>query len=175
MQQTQAAANRLADDTRAKVQALWAGYRLGRYDLAEFRARATAVVASANTAGVALGDIGLAAEITRQLRRATTPLGLEPNEVQVDQDRMGDSIDDILERTDDPEDQLGDWAGSEPLVTVANTVQTAMQAHAVGGWTRVLSGTSCPLCTGWADGVVRSPFVSMVRHVGCDCIQQPVL
>lgn len=174
MQRTQTAANRLADDTRAKVEALWAGYRLGRYDLAEFRARAAAVVASANTAGVALADIGLAAEITRQLGRPTRPLGLVPNDVQVDQDRMAEDIDDILDRSDDPEAMLGDWAGSEPLLTVANTVQTGMVRHGIGGWTRVLSGTSCPLCTGWADGVVRSPFVTMVRHVGCDCIQQPV-
>lgn len=174
MQKTQASSNRLADDTRSKVTGLWALVTAGTITRHQFRTRATAVVARANTAGVALADIGLAAEITRTLRVPTPPLGMLPNKVQVDQRRMADDIDRILDRVEDPEGELGEWAASEPLLTTASSVQAAMQARGIPGWTRQLSGTSCPLCTGWADGVVRSPGISMVRHKGCDCIQQPV-
>jgi hypothetical protein len=171
---TQTASNRLADRTRSRVVALWRLVAAGQLTRAQFRARAAAVVAQANTAGVSLADVGLAAEITRVLRVPTPPLGLKPNEIQLDQDRMADDIDRILDN-DDPEAALGDWAGSEPLLTVANTVQTGMAQRGIERWVRQLSGTSCPLCTGWADGIARSVGTPMARHVGCDCIQAPVL
>lgn len=174
MQKTQQASNRLADRTRATVTALWARHKAGELTLGQFRALSAAAVAQANTAGVAIADVGLAAEVSRHVRKPTRPLGLRPNAVQVDQDRMAADIDRMVERLDDPEAELGDWAASEPLLTTASSVQAAMQARGIPGWTRQLSGTSCPLCTGWADGVVRSPGISMVRHKGCDCIQSPV-
>lgn len=175
MRATQTAANRLADTTRDQVTALWAQHEAGRLTRSEFRTRAAAVVATANTAGVQLADIGLAAEITRHLRRPTPPLGLRPDPVQVDQARMGGDIDAITSRNAAPLDELGAWARSEPLLTVATAVQGAMVARGIQRWTRGLSGVSCPLCVGWADGVARPTSVRMARHPGCDCIQQPVL
>lgn len=174
MERTQIAANRLADDTRTKVTGLWVLVQNGRLTRSQFRTQASAAVARANTAGVSLADVGLAAEITRQLRTPTPPLGLLPNDVQVDQDRMGDDIDRITGRVDDPTGELGDWAASEPLLTVATANQEAMRRRGIDRWVRVLSGTSCPLCTGWADGIARSTDTPMARHVGCDCIQQPI-
>lgn len=174
MQKTQQAARRLADQTRATVVALWARQTAGEITSAQFRTLAAAAVAQANTAGVTLADVGLAAEVTRHLRRSVAPLGLTPTDVQVDQDRMARDIDRITARTLEPEDQLGDWASSEPHLTVAATVQRAMPRHGIERWTRGLSGGSCPKCTGWADGVARPTSVPMARHVGCDCIQQPV-
>lgn len=174
MERTQQASNRLADRTRAEILGLWAQVVAGTLTTSRFRTRAAAVVARANTAGVQLADIGLAAEITRQLRRPTPPLGLRPNRTQVDQSRMARDID-RLTTLDDPTDSLGQWARSEPLLTVATAVQVGMQRRGIERWTRGLSGASCPLCTGWADGVARPTSVRMVRHPGCDCIQQPVL
>lgn len=175
MERTQAAANRLADDTRIKVTALWALVSTGRLTRGQFRTQATAVVARANAAGVSLADIGLAAEITRHLKQPTPALGLIPNDIQVDQDRMAADIDRIVARTEDPSGELGEWAASEPLLTVATANQEAMRQRGIARWVRVLSGTSCPLCTGWADGIARSTDTPMARHIGCDCIQSPVL
>lgn len=175
MQATQRASNRLADRTRARVVALWGLVRDGELTARQFRTEAAAVVAEANTAGVSLADLGLAAEITRALRTPTAPLGLVPNNVQVDQDRMDRDLERILERNDDPEGELGDWAASEPLLTIATAVQDGMRQRGIERWVRQLSGVSCPLCTGWADGVARSVETPMARHVGCDCIQAPVL
>jgi hypothetical protein len=174
MERTQQASNRLADRTRTEILSLWALVVAGEITRPAFRTRASAAVARANTAGVQLADIGRAAEITRQLRRPTPPLGLRPNRLQVDQSRMARDIDRIT-TLKDPSDSLGQWARSEPLLTVATAIQVAMSARGVEGWTRRLSGASCPLCTRWADGQTRPTSVSMVRHPGCDCIQQPVL
>lgn len=156
---------------------LWALQRDGTLTLAQFKSRATAEVAKANAAGVGLADIGLAAEITKALGTPTAPLGLEPDDVQLDQDRMADNIDRILNGDwddEDPSDALGDWAASEPYLTVATSVQRGMAAHGIERWVRVLTGTSCPVCVGWADGIARSVDTPMARHIGCDCIQAPV-
>lgn len=175
MKQTQVASNRLADRTRTRVTALWRLVAAGQLTRLQFRTQAAAVVAQANTAGVSLADVGLAAEITRVLRTPTSPLGLTPNAVEVDQARMAGDMDRIIDRIEDPEGELGDWAASEPLLTVANTVQTGMAQHGIARWVRQLSGVSCPLCVGWADGIARSVATPMARHIGCDCIQTPVL
>lgn len=174
MEQTQQASNRLADRTRQQVIALWALERAGNISRAQFRTQTAALVARANTAGVSLADIGLAAEITRHMRIPTPPLGLRPNPVQVDQARMGRDIDRLIASTAEPSASLGEWAASEPLLTVATAVQAGMVARGIARWTRTLSGASCPLCTRWADGIARPVSVSMARHPGCDCIQSPV-
>lgn len=175
METTQAASQKLADRTKREVVALWGLQRAGRITFGRFKAEATAKVATANTAGVALADLGLASEITRRLRKPTPALGLLPNDVQVDQDRMARDIDRITERDEDPEGALGDWAASEPYLTVATAMQDGMRRRGIERWVRQLSGVSCPLCTGWADGIARSVDTPMARHVGCDCIQVPVL
>lgn len=173
MERTQQAARRLAEHTSEQIRRLWAAHKAGDLTLDQFRTQAAALVAVANTAGVQLADLGVAAEATLQLQRVTPPLGLTPTPVQIDQDRIAADIDRITSRNDDPTGELGDWARSEPLLTVATAVQAAMVAREVAGWTRVLSGGSCPLCVRWGDGVTRPVTVRMARHPGCDCIQQP--
>lgn len=184
MEQTQIAARQLADHTGQRVAALWSLVERGELTAAEFRRLAATAVAAANARGVTLADLGVTAEVIRQLRRPTRPLALRPTAAQLDQRRIARDIDRILDKhpaiADTPErlaesreDRLSAWAASEPLLTVATTVGIAMTRRRVGGWTRRLLGDSCPLCIGWADGVVRSPTTRMARHPGCDCIQQP--
>ena len=178
MEQVQASSRRLADVTGRQVVALWARVESGGLSVPAFRAAAAAVVARANARGVALADLGLTAEVMRQLGRRAAPLGLRPTAVQIDQSRMRGDIGRVLERHADPADSpvagLTDWARSEPLLTVATAVTAGMVARGARGWTRQLTGTSCQRCTAWADGVVRPAGTRMARHVGCDCIQQPV-
>lgn len=175
MKRTQAAARRLADRTASAVMRLWAFVEAGEITVDEFRRLAAQLVAAANAAGVMLADIGLAAEVMRQIGRPARPVGLT-DPVAVDQTRIGRSLTAAI---DTPSGEaaaarLERVVRSEPLLTVANAVQAGMIAHGAIGWTRQLTGTSCSLCTSWADGRVRPPTVRMARHLGCDCIQAPV-
>lgn len=153
--------------------ALWALVEAGDLTVPRFRALGASLIAQANQAGVQLADMGLTAEVTRQLRRPTAPLGLRPTPVQVDRDRIAGGIDRIIAEPD-PKGALARLGRSEPLLTVAATVQTAMVRRGATGWTRQLDNDPCKVCSGWADGVVRSTGTRMARHVGCGCIQQPV-
>lgn len=173
MEATQRATRRLAEVTESRLVALWVAVGAGDLTVARFRSLGASLITRANQAGVQLADIGLTAEITRQLHKPASPVGLRPTPIQVDPDRIIADIDRVLTEAD-PEPHLRRLARSEPLLTVATAVQNGMKARNAGGWTRRLSGASCPLCTGWADGVVRSTDVTMVRHNGCDCIQSPV-
>lgn len=183
MEQTQASSLRLAEATEDRISQLWNLHEAGHLSLSDFRAAATSIVAQANTAGVQLADIGLAAEVTRQLRQPASPLGLRPSAVQVNPDRIVHDIDRILDEipsTIDPADlpasrreRLGAWARTEPLLTVATATQAGMVARGAEGWVRQLDADPCQRCIGWADGVVRAPTTHMKRHNGCGCIQAP--
>lgn len=184
MEQVQAASRRLAEATGDRLAALWALVEADLLTLARFRALAATLVTRANAQGVALADMGLTAEITRQLGRRAAPLGLRPNRAAVDMRRILADIDRIIANTpvsattpeevmESRQDQLRRLGRSETLLTVANAVQDGMARRGAQGWTRGLSGGSCPLCTSWADGVVRAATVRMARHPGCDCIQLP--
>lgn len=185
MELVQQASQRLADDTASRVVALWAVVEAGGLSEAEFSPLAAALIATANAAGVTLADLGLTAEVTRQLRAPASPLGLLPDRVQTDQARIVAGLDSVIAEqpigADTPDAlaesrraRLARFARSEPLITVATAVQAGMRARGAAGWTRQTAGKSCELCTGWADGMVRSPSVQMARHNGCDCIQSPI-
>jgi len=185
MQQVQAASLRLSDATAAAVLDLWAITEAGQLTEAAFRAEAAAAIATANAAGVTLADLGLAAEVTRQLRTPTNPIGLQPTAVQIDQSRIDANLTTVLtERPDTATTdellaesrrvRLSSLARSEPLLTVAASVQVGMVRHGARGWVRMLDRDPCKVCRGWADGKVRSVDTRMARHVSCGCTQQPI-
>lgn len=174
MQKTQQVTVRLADRTTALVVALWSRVESGDLSEDEFVALAAAAVARANAQGVSLADLGLAGSITRAQKAPTRPLGLQPDAMQVDQDRIALALRTIIagavaERLF----RLKRLARAEPLVTVSKSVQKGLLVHRMG-WIRVTDPDPCPLCTSLADGVVRPAEVPMARHRGCACIQQPV-
>lgn len=173
MDLAQTASLRLADQTETAVLTLWAQVAAGSATVAEFRQEASALIAAANVAGVTIADIGLAAEVTRQLGTPTGPVGLQPSPQQVDQGRIAAGLDTVL-ATNDPAKTLAGFVRSEPLLTVATAVQTGMARHGASGWVRATDSDPCKLCSGWADGRTRSVDTHMARHVGCACIQQPV-
>lgn len=182
MNQTQRQSERLAARTADRVEALWAQAAAGTITIRQFRSLAAAAIVQANAAGVTIADLGLAAELTRNLRRATRPLGITPNATQLDQRRVEAAIDTVLElEPDDVADlsesrrlRLSQVARSEPLLTVASTVTAGMVARNLPGWVRQVDADPCPKCIAWADGVVRPAGTPMRRHNGCSCIQRPV-
>lgn len=184
MKQIQAASRRLASNTGDRIVGLFALLESGQLTESRFRQLVAAIVASANVQGVALADLGLTTEYMRQVRRRSAPIGLRPTEAQLDQTRIARDVDRILANpprsADTPQlvsesrrAQLHRLGRSEPLLTVAATVQLGMQRRGAKGWVRQLAHPSCDICERWADGVSRSPDSRMARHVGCDCIQQP--
>lgn len=184
MDQVQAASQRLADGLANDVAAAWDSFESGGLSRREFEAVVVVLVARANQVGVQLADIGVTTEMIRQIRQPARPLGLAPTPVQVDTARIAADVDRILDATPitvSPEDlsssrrvRLADWSRTEPLLTVASTVQVAMAERGANGWVRQTDSDPCPLCVAWADGVVRSPSTRMKRHNGCACIQRPV-
>lgn len=183
MEQVQAAALRQADEAERRILALWDRHEAGDIDRARFAALGASIVAQLNASGVQLADLGVTDEITRQLRRPTQPLGLQPDPVAVDQDRIAGNLSSLAdEPIDAPDEQarlkrrerIGALARSEPLVTVAGAVTTAMTSRDASGWTRRTDLDPCDACSRWADGVVRPAGTTMKRHRGCACIQQPV-
>ena len=70
---------------------LWAFVEAGEITVDEFRRLAAQLVAAANAAGVMLADIGLAAEVMRQIGRPARPVGLT-DPAAVDQTRIGRSL-----------------------------------------------------------------------------------
>lgn len=181
MRKAQTATLRLAEATAQRVSQLFTLYRTGRLSLAEFRARAAAVIATANEAGVQIADLAVAAEATRQLGRTIGPIGLRPSDKQTDPERIGRDIDrvigadpDVVDLADSRDSRLRQLARSEPLLSTAVATHSAMDRHGATGWVRVLDADPCKVCRGWADGVVRGVGTAMARHHGCGCIQQPV-
>lgn len=182
MNQTQRASERLAARTAGRVEALWAQVATGVITLNQFRSYAAAVIVQANAAGVTIADLGLAADLTRNLGRVTPPLGVQPNSNQLDQTRVEAAIDTVLDMEPDEVSDLSESrrlrlaqvARSEPLLTVATTVTAGMVARNLPGWVRQVDADPCPKCIAWADGVVRPAGTPMRRHNGCACIQRPV-
>lgn len=181
VERAQSASLRLSERSEEAVAAYWRAHTDGLLSVAVFRSLAIAAITEANTAGVQLADIAVTAEMVRQQRRTASPLGLRPTSVQVDRRRLDGDIDRILAEAPDVDDlaesreaRLRRLARSEPLVTVASSITTAMVARKATGWTRLLDRDPCSICRSWADGVIRSPGTRMARHLGCGCIQQPV-
>jgi hypothetical protein len=105
--------------------------------------------------------------------------------VQLDQSRIAANLDSVLaERPDiastdellaeSRKVRLSALARSEPLLTVAATVQVGMVRHGARGWVRMTDADPCKLCVGWSDGRVRATSVRMARHNGCACMAAPV-
>lgn len=184
MQVAQTASIRLADLTADRISDLWALHVSGGLDRSEFRALAVAVVVQANTAAVQLADLAVATQATVAYRETVAPLGLTPTELQTDQARINRDITRILEDqpetveaadlTESRETRLRRLGRSEPLLTTAASVQTAMVGQDASGWVRQVDANPCPTCSAWNDGVIRNPSTRMARHLGCACIQTPI-
>lgn len=176
---------RLSHDTATKVTGLWDAKRAGALDEPGFVRRSAHVVNRANARATATADQAVAADLRRQTGQPIRPAGIRPIN---DQGRLETAIRKVIGGkpgdTDDPDvihqsrrSRLGRLARNEPATAAQNTTQRALEHHQgiLHGWVRMLGGSdSCPLCTKWADGKVRSTRVPMNRHHNCRCMQRPV-
>lgn len=166
------------------VLTLWRRHLAGDVSEQRFVRFSATVLAQANAQAVNLADLALTAALIRHLRDVVTPLGLQPEDVEVDLDRLSGVIGGVLDAdivsattTEAVETsraaRLAVTARAEPQVTLQNAMTRAMTEREVPGWTRELSPGACPLCQSLA-GDVLPPTAHMVRHAGCSCVQTPV-
>jgi hypothetical protein len=173
---------KLAADTEAKILRLWERHRAGMLTRDGFITAAAAVIARADQSAVRAADLAVAAAILRAVGETVGPVGVTTDATQEKFRRaIRTVLDDPIE-ADDPEQvnesvqaRLGRLARAEPLAAGQAALTQAMSAQGVDGWVRVTGPDPCPLCQSWADGVVRSPTVAMLNHVGCACVAQPVI
>lgn len=172
---------RLSDRTEAQIIKLWRRHVDGEFDVDRFIVLAAAVVARSNARAATTADLALTATIARQLGRMVGPVGIvDTSDQQVLRAAVRKVVDTEVqaeneELAESREVRLARLARNEPLVTATKAMGAAMAARGITGWIRKTDPDPCPLCVSWADGVVRPPTVPMARHIGCSCIQQPVL
>lgn len=171
----------MSSRTEAQIVELWRQHLDGEFDLDRFVVLAAAVVARSNARAATIADLALAATIARQLGRSVGPVGIvETSDQDVLRDAVRKVVDTEVEAEGDDlaesrESRLARLARNEPLMTATKAMGAAMAARGITGWVRRTDVDPCPKCIEWADGVVRPPTVRMARHIGCSCIQQPVL
>lgn len=161
----------LVATTEAALLALWARVEDGTLEEAAFLTMAAHIINAANARATVAADMAITAELRSQ-GRFVRPTGIRP---LYEPDRIRQGLQTLL--VDDkylPVNAFKFIAQSEPVGRAQVVANKAMERHKVG-WVRGLSGGACPLCTNWADGKVRPPRVTMIRHHGCRCMPRPVV
>lgn len=177
--QTQA----LAEDTSAQVLAALAAYVAGEMTLSTFVGVVAAFIAAANSGAAALGDLALAAAVTRDTGTPNAPLGItrpatEPARLAQAAQTIAADLD--RDRATDPDAALDTasmrflrLAEAEIHRAVADAYAEAItRSEPVTGYVRGLEPDACELCTWWwREGRVWDDDHPFPRHTGCDCSQ----
>lgn len=174
---------RLANQTEREIAQLYERLVSGAIDRGTFVVLGAQVIARARARGVSLADLALAAEAVRQIGEAFGPIGLEPPEGDVERlqgslasvlDERPDYVDDRERLRESQRSRLTRLARDSSAESATWAMRLAMLTRGVRGWVRETDANPCPMCTNLADGVVRSPRVTMIRHTGCACVQRSV-
>jgi hypothetical protein len=169
---------RLVDATEREITALYTRFSGGAVGRSEFVALSAATIARARVQGIGLADLALTAEVIKQLRTRAAPLGLTPP--NGDNDRLATSVLSVLDADVGFEGDELARSQSERLARLArdSSAEAAVWGYGIGmqqrgarGWIRVTDMNPCRVCSGLADGIVRSPRITMKRHTGCACVQ----
>jgi hypothetical protein len=172
------ASRRLTGSVRRQVEALLRQLQAGELSYQQFVLEAVTAIVQAQARAAAIGDLGMAALLSRQLGRLVAPVGLGPT--RADPGRMRRAL-----RTwwvavpvtvglwESRQARLTRLAEAETAAQLQDTMQQAMVRQGVRGWVRATDVEPCPLCTELADGKVRPVTVKMARHEGCRCWPQP--
>ncbi|CAN5191654.1 hypothetical protein BH23ACT9_BH23ACT9_08740 [soil metagenome] len=144
----------------------------------EFIALGTALILRAEARAVALADLALALEVSRQTRTAVPPLGLGLSAADTQATRKAmETLTTRLTETDNPRARAVRLARGRTTQTGGKYYDVGMAEHPqVVGWTRGTSPSACELC-GWLerDGFVFSADTPMYRHPGCTCVPIPTV
>jgi hypothetical protein len=146
----------------------------GELVLEEFIALATALLIRAKAKGVALADLGAAAELSALRGIAVPAVGLPlPDGVEAASAR---AVEDTVSSDAYKLNAVAAVAvlgRAEALTSVQGAYSEALRRQDVQGWTRVLNAGACELCQDLAGDVLPAS-VDMYHHKGCGCSQKPV-
>lgn len=138
----------------------------------------TALILRAEARAVALADLALALEVSRQTRTAVAPLGLGLTAADRAATRGAmQTLTTRLTETDNPRARAVRLARGRTTQTGGKYYDVGLRDHPeVRGWTRGTSPGACELC-GWLyrDGFVFSADTPMYRHPGCTCVPIPTV
>jgi hypothetical protein len=172
------AARRLSGAVRRQVLELLALLEAGELSYDQFVTEAVTAIVQAQARAAAIGDLGMAALLSRQLGRLVPPVGLGPS--RADPGRMRRALQTwwvyapvTVGLWESRQARLARLAVAETSAQVQDSMQQAMVSQGVAGWVRATDAEPCPLCTELADGKVRPVTVKMARHEGCVCWPQP--
>lgn len=168
----------LADSNDRQVQAIYALYLSGELSAEEAIALIAAATAQSNSRAYSLADLSLAASIMLGTGTAVAVAGVLPP--AGDAARLSKAATTVLtaaEASEVPEAIIKRLARSEPLESATRAYNEAMTKQpSVEGWVRQLDSDPCQLCRWWwREGRIWPKNHPMPRHVGCECVQKPVL
>lgn len=175
----------MSERSEREVLAAWGRRESGSISEDEFITAAANIISRQNRRAVALADMAMARQISRELRRSVSPLGDEGGSDSEDseeqQDRLAGALRTVISASvssiadDDMSEsvarRLARVARSEPLARGQDMIQRALRTWGMG-WTRATGPDPCEMCQGLADGTVLPADADMVRHTGCSCMQQ---
>ena len=165
---------RVADDTEAKVKALFARHQRGVLNRAELVVELAVMLRTSMAVATILADKYTAMELGK------LPGGWVP-----DDDEQADEVI-VAELTEAYPDEVDDdhrpaVLGALVVVGRAITLDAlqqgrtmALKGHDVRYWRRSPEANACEVCEDLADGIVSIDQV-MWTHRGCGCGQEPVL
>lgn len=165
---------RVADDTEAKVKALFARHERGELNRSELVVELAVALRTSVAVAIALADKFTAMELGR------LPGGWVPDDdAHADEVILQELHDAYPDEVDD--DRRAAVLGALVVVGRAVTLDAlqqgrtmALKGHDVRYWRRSPEPGACEVCEDLADGIISIDQV-MWTHRGCGCGQDPVL
>lgn len=163
-----------------RIRAVFASFTEGLLTSTEFVVMAVNIILTGNARGYALG-----ASVARStIERQTGQVEITPQVVRLhhlDEDRITQALETILDSDLDTAMQLVRLADNEPKAAATNGSHDVIKAsESVTGWVRTIEVDACELCV-WLrkehlrpGGYIYPSTKPMHRHTGCMCEQTPV-
>lgn len=172
----------LSAETERTITGLHDAYLAGDLSESRFIEAAAGAIARGERRAVVTADRAAAVQLTRLLGRRVAPVGDDRPESERKPNRLRDAVGAVLAARPDSASgdalsgsqrtRLGRLARAEIKRAGQRTLGRRLRSSGVG-WTRATGDDPCPLCTEWADGVVRPASVEMATHPDCSCVQRP--
>lgn len=161
---------KLNTKVKSDLERLWERHEDGDITFEEYTGLASAVIAKAAQQARAIGDLSVAAQLTKLNQQIEVASG-----ETVDDDLPSEAAAAIQEQTDtqsfdhDPGPAMGVAGAAVVMGAMQAAIQRSMQANKVEYFTRTANPGACEICEEMA-GVTLPAHVEMWHHKGCMCV-----
>lgn len=161
---------KLNDKVRSDLERLWTRHEDGDLDFTEYTALSSAVIAQAAQQARAIGDLSVAAQLSKLNQQIEVATG-----ETVDDDLPGEAAAAIREQTgtqsfdNDPGPAMGVAGAAFVMAAMQASIQRSMRSNKVEYFTRTANPDASDICTEMA-GVTLPASVEMWHHKGCLCM-----